>query len=53
MVFAEDGDQNTLGDNALLGMGLEIDRETQSLREIEAFPAYAVSTSTSEILLYM
>jgi len=42
VVFATEGDQNTLGENALLGMGLEIDAETRSLRDAGPLPAYTV-----------
>ena len=41
VVFAAEGDQNTLGDHALLCMGLEVDPETQSLRD--AGPALALA----------
>ena len=41
VVFAAEGDQNTLGDHALLGMGLKVDRETRSLRD--AGPALALA----------
>lgn len=44
VVFASRGDQNTLGDHALLTMGVEIDPEGRSLRLMYAIPAYALAT---------
>ena len=41
VVFAVEGDQVTLGDHALLCMGLEIDSATQSLRD--SGPALALT----------
>ena len=41
VVFAVEGDQSTLGDHALLCMGLEIDLETLSLRD--SGPALALA----------
>ena len=41
VVFAVEGDQGTLGDHALLCMGLEIDTETRSLRD--SGPALALA----------
>lgn len=44
VVFASPGDQNTLGDHALLTLGLEIDPAKGSLRPMDAIPAYALAT---------
>lgn len=41
VVFAAEGDQNTLGEHALLGMGLKVDSEARSLQD--AGPALALA----------
>ncbi len=45
VVFAVEGDQNTLGDHALLCMGLKVDAETRSLTD--AGPALALAAGAS------
>lgn len=48
VVFASEGDQSTLGEHALLCMGLEIDAKTRSLRDAGPLTAYTVQAQVAE-----